>query len=131
MWTRGQDDTRNTDRPFERHNGAGTNGSNGIRLENAGSSEGLSTTTTTTTTTNPMPQIPDPAPAWSAEEIRQKFYDGTYLRPPRGFWSGGIIEKGMHVIWKGMAEGPNGREYLYHGVVCGFADHCMESVWIK
>ena len=109
MWTRGQYDTRNTGRPF--------------------------LSTTTTTTTNPMPQeepkIPDPPPAWSAEEIRQKFYDGTYLRPPRGFWSGGIIEKGMHVIWKVMAEGPNGRESLYHGVVCGFADHCMESVWIK
>ena len=109
------------ERPFKRHKGSGKLGSNGIRLREPSCAEAPSA---------PMPRgnpkFPDPEPAWSPEEIEQKFRDGTYSRPPKGFWSGGIIEQDTHVLWSSPTIGPNGGESdkvtLYHGVVRGMAD---------
>ena len=77
--------------------------------------------------------IPTPLPAYSKKDVWGWFSDGTFTRPPDGFWKGGDLQRGQHVVWEGLKRGKNGGEsaktLLYHGVVCGLAD--SESVYVK
>ena len=113
---------------FKRLNGSGKTGSNGIPLVDGGASEDL--------LNNPKETqniIPAPLPAYSKKDVWGWFSDGTFTRPPDGFWKGGDLQRGQHVVWEGLKRGKNGGEssktLLYHGVVCGVAD--SEAVYVK
>ena len=114
--------------PFKRFKGSGVNGSNGIPLVDGGASPDLLKNPNTTQNI-----IPTPLPAYSKKDVWDWFSDGTFTRPPDGFWKGGRLTWGQHVVWDGLTWGKNGGEsaktLLYHGVVCGPAD--SEAVYVK
>ena len=114
--------------PFKRFKGSGVNGSNGIPLVDGGASPDLLKNPNTTQNI-----IPTPLPAYSKKDVWDWFSDGTFTRPPDGFWKGGRLTWGQHVVWDGLKWGKNGGEsaktLLYHGVVCGPAD--SEAVYVK
>ena len=108
--------------------GVRKNGSNGIPLVDGGASEDLLNVPEETQNI-----IPAPLPAYSKENVWGWFRDGTFTRPPDGFWKGGDLQRGQHVVWEGLKRGKNGGEstktIYYHGVVCGVAD--SEAVYVK